>query len=302
MSAANAYLPFFRAHPEGIQNKPPLISSLQAVETMLFLIALGRLPAALMICGQAVESGIKAGLGISPVDRVNWKKLTTLAAQHVAPHLGSGITDDSLKDFRDVRNEFSHYGFSPDDDVRSAEQILETGLPYLEDIYLSFFKFDLADSLVHEHVDAYSIAKQAYAGGSFRQLGIAPSAFTVLTQSVRNRWQPTFTGQAEDQLLMSAREDSSIHDHIDDVKKSIEKELDFNTTQFDCPVCAGELGTVVAELDMEAIDSGKLSLLQAICVECGLHIRGGIPLLADLTFASQIREIEPRILSEFGVD
>ena len=80
----------------------------------LFLIGLSRYPAALMILGQAIESAIKAGLRIPERKYLSFFELTKRAEQAIKiPPEISG----SLEQFRKARNDFSHYGFSPKDDV-----------------------------------------------------------------------------------------------------------------------------------------------------------------------------------------
>ncbi len=46
--------------PASVMETPPLASALQSFENSIFLVGLGRFPAALTACGTAVESTVRA--------------------------------------------------------------------------------------------------------------------------------------------------------------------------------------------------------------------------------------------------
>ena len=66
---------FFRDTPMDLITHPPLASSLQHLETSFLLIAMGRYPHALVTCGSAIESVIKAAINASPDDRLDFREL-----------------------------------------------------------------------------------------------------------------------------------------------------------------------------------------------------------------------------------
>jgi len=122
---------FFRQRPLDLVNCPPLASSLQHLETSFLLIALGRYPHALVACGSAIESSIKAAIKASPDDRLDFRKLIDRANKQFPSF--TTIREDEIRDFRLKRNEIIHYGFSPKDNEKSAIFLLKTGYRLIEE-------------------------------------------------------------------------------------------------------------------------------------------------------------------------
>src|ERR1019366_4879138 len=126
-------LKFFRATPPDLLAYPPLASSLQTFETCLFLIGMHRYPSALVSCGTAWESVMKAKLAIPPEDRIMAAELLKKTrSRFVALNVFDG---DALRAFRDARNRVVHYGFSPKDDEECAVLLLKVGFPFLSLLY-----------------------------------------------------------------------------------------------------------------------------------------------------------------------
>ena len=72
---------FFRDKPADLMTRPPLASSLQHLETSFLLLSIGRYPHALVTCGSAIESAIKAAINAGPDDRLDFRKLVSKARQ-----------------------------------------------------------------------------------------------------------------------------------------------------------------------------------------------------------------------------
>lgn len=289
-------LPFFRFRPTGLSDRPPLCSSLQAVETTLFLIALRRFPAALITCAQAIESAIKAGLQIPPGKRLDFRALSQRAGEQIAV---ASETSNGLHKFREARNDFSHFGFTPKDDARAAKELLATGFPYLETLYKGFFSFDLQDSLLLEFGRQYGIAKSVFGDAHLGDTGKEPWAFISLGHVIRYVFHPTFISDVEYEILEESRTTMEIHDYMD--RKRHELENDLGTCWFfTCPIC-DETRSLGAELDDEALKAGRISLARIMCLSCGFGVPAGVPLLADRVCAEEISAEADELLRGFGI-
>jgi hypothetical protein len=285
-----------RRPPENLADHPPLASSLQAFETALWLISIGRFPAALMSCGQAIESAAKAGLGIDKDGRADWRVLTERVREQIGafPEL-----DPKLKDFRDTRNDFMHFGFSPHDDSRSARQMLEVGFPYLEFCYRGFFSFELEEAMIPEIGWHYRLAKSTFSEDSDGLTAREHMLFCVLGHQIRWSFQPTFLSEAEMSILEAARESMNILDHADKIRSRVEALLDPCWFLF-CPIC-GTPASLGVQLNSGLLDDRKLGVLQAYCMTCGLRIPVEVGVLADRLCRPEIQEQKDRIFEEFGV-
>jgi len=136
---------FFRSWPDPIESHAPLLSALQKVDTSFLMIAQYRFPHAFTTFGSAVESAIKAGL-LTPKRGNKWRQFGPLLdhAREKYP-LFTSIDGNRTKTFRETRNDFEHFGFSPEDDARSAQLLLETGFPLLDDWLAAAFDSPLLD-------------------------------------------------------------------------------------------------------------------------------------------------------------
>jgi hypothetical protein len=134
---------FFRRWPDGIEQHAPLLSALQKVDTSFLMISQYRFPHAFTTFTSALESALKAGLNTPREKRADFKKLLD-EANHLYPGFTS-VNSDSTKILRDTRNNFEHFGFSPDDDSESARLLLETGFQLLDDWLTQAFSMPLLD-------------------------------------------------------------------------------------------------------------------------------------------------------------
>lgn len=296
MTGEEPYLPFFRNRPSDLSANPPLCSSLQSLETVFYLVALGRYPAALVMLGQAIESAVKAGLRIPQDEYLGFNKLASRGAREITvPAEIAG----SLKQFRDARNDFSHYGFSPKDDGRSADEMMRTGFPYLEAIYRGFFGFDLQESLLWELGIQYGIAKSVFADANISGSGNELEALRVLGHQIRYTFHPSFISNVEYEILDEARSTTGIHDFIDN--KRHETEVAFDPCWFfNCPIC-GEIRCLGAQLEAAALNDSVIKLVRIICLSCGLSIPVGVPLLADRVCAKEVAADTKEIYEKFGI-
>jgi hypothetical protein len=141
MKATSPTFVFFRTSPDNLMSRPPLCSSLQNLESCFFLIALNRYPQALIACASAIESCLRAAFNIRPEEN---RKLVDLLkdAKNYSQKL-KNFSQVKLDNFRKTRNNFVHFGFSPDDDNKAARLLLDSGFIFLNLCYEEFFNFNL---------------------------------------------------------------------------------------------------------------------------------------------------------------
>lgn len=134
-------LHFFSRTPANLAELPPLASSLQSLESCFISIRFHRYPDALMHCVTAWESAIKAALKIPPGGEIRLDALIS-TARELNPALKT-FDAGLLAQCRQTRNRIVHYGYSPKDDEECARQLLRTGIPFLEKLYIALFDFYL---------------------------------------------------------------------------------------------------------------------------------------------------------------
>src|SRR5688572_22412072 len=102
------WLLLFRNKPTELMTHPPLASSLQSLESCLFLISLMRYPHALTACASAIEGALKARPGYVE-QRKTFQQLLSQVRQNSAEL--ALFTQAQLDDFRNLRNRIVHLGF-----------------------------------------------------------------------------------------------------------------------------------------------------------------------------------------------
>jgi hypothetical protein len=296
---------FFRATPTEMMKRPPLASSLQSFETCLLLIALGRFPSALASCAAAVESVIKAKLGIAPEDQVRmWELIEEV--RRVSPSLRL-FDKTKLEDFRETRNRVVHYGYTPKDDEVCAAQLLETGFPFLEKCYSELFGFDLMSKpsngrtvgLEPKVREQYRVCREVYRrarelrGISYRY------CFDSLAHYVRFVLKDVTMTVTERSLMEVDTERGVRFEHEESAKQRIGRAFKGPTHEFDCPICDGQ-STMIAALDEEALRGKRVSVRWCLCVSCEMLVSDGSPYLADELLRVGVA-VETKFLKEFGI-
>ncbi len=131
--------------PPAVMQAPPLASALQSFENSIFLVGLGRFPAALTACGTAVESAIRAVQGYKPLSPADGLWDTVEFAVQKKPKLR--VRD--LRQFVNARNDFTHSGFSPKDDERAVSLLFRVGYPFLSRCVYEFHGFSMRGSVIN---------------------------------------------------------------------------------------------------------------------------------------------------------
>lgn len=286
---------FFRTKPENMISFPPLASSLQSLESSFFLIALERYPHAHIACASAIESALKAGLKKSPKD---WGGLKQLTDQARSRGLRSSELEP-LKNFRDLRNEMMHHGFSPKDNVKTAASLLEDGFRYLAECYKEFFNFDLYDGLLVEFAAQLAVAEEVYSKAKeIPELDLT-YCFRAFGHLLRWSIKDSLMAHWEFQSALDADEWGGKFDACQELKDKLERRLD-PPAFLDCPIC-DEPESLVCQLDDDKLDDGEISVKQAQCVNCGLTVPLSCPYLADVLCRKQIEEKREEILQDYGI-
>lgn len=296
---------FFRYKPTGLITRPPLASSLQHLETSFLLVSMGRYPHALVTCGSAIESAIKAAINASPDDRLDFRKLINKARQ-LFP-LFTTLSEDEIRDFRLKRNEIIHFGFSPKDDEISAVFLLKTGYSLIEQCYEEFFQFplqgkgDVYGGLLPDLAHHLNVARKVYIKAKEEKGLDLTYCFISFAHAIRWGIQHWMMSDWQKDLLHSEEEGGWASWEFQHKQK---EELSWKTFDiswhFDCPVC-GDPDSFICELDDTQLDKGKVSLKRGACVNCGLVTPKNCPFLVDELCAEQFDEARPKILKEYGI-
>jgi hypothetical protein len=311
-------LHFFRATPPALLENPPLASSLQSLETALFLISLGRYPSALVSCVSAWESAIKARLRIPPED--DRAPIAKLLGQVRESFAGLKVYDRAkLDDLRQTRNRIVHYGFSPKDDGECGHLLVETGLPFLGALYRELFDFyldwrdvrpDASDfmqlnqqeaacvGLLPDLADQMQIIARMYELNRKREDFDVRFVFAAFAHYLRLRMRDSYASRADDTVAERAASLGIRYEAEAEEKERIAKRLGGETWEFDCPMCYGTR-SLVAGLNEEALNSNQVTLSWGVCVSCHLVMPADAYHLADLVLQAEVKEQAPAILADY---
>ena len=311
---------FFQTTPTDAEAHPPLISSLQSLETCFSLIALERYPHALLLCASAIESAIRAEFQLPAEDKTKfWKLLEDVRARSLNLRL---VSERNLEAFAKARNRIIHYGFSPEDDEECVRLLLQTGLPFLKKCYQELFDFYLDWRDVRPGVSNVSDLSENEAG----KVGLSPqtagqlhTAFEVYAKAKELRGLSlkyclsTFAQYIGFALRSRHRFSDAEHpiSYFGKFTRGIEREQMKEAVwclwqlplekcvECECPICDGRQ-TLVARLDERRIKNKVISVEAAVCIKCGMSIPKGRPFLADIFLRDQISARKEEILQIHG--
>jgi hypothetical protein len=299
-------LNFFRKKPKNWLNLPPLGSSLQNLETSFILVSLNRYPHALMSCCAAIESALKAFLVINPNERhLSLLKLKKRANVQVGTF---NVTDSSLDDFRIKRNAITHYGFSPQDNEKSAELLLDTGYIFIEECYEKFFDFSLAGKnqepggLIVDLAYHYNVAKKIREKSKNNRRHSAKNCFVSLSHYIRWVIKYSMLSESDSNFLSKSTEEYNqrIEDFQNELKEEYDHKIFSSTWHFDCPVCGND-ESFICELDENQLKNHQeIRLQRAYCVNCDFTVPKNCFYMADELCKEQIDQQKMKILSDYG--
>lgn len=301
---AKPKLIFFRDTPKDMITRPPLASSLQHLETSFLLIAIGRYPDALVTCGSAIESSIKAAINASPDDHLDFRRLIKEAEKQFPSF--TSISRGDIKNLREKRNEIIHYGFSPKDDDISAMFLLKTGYILIEQCYKSFFQFSLhgegdtsggLDTGIDHHL---RIARKVYKKAEKKRGLNLRYCFIGFAHTIRWGIQHWMMSDWQKDLLDSNEESAGTSWELQDKQKNELRDIFDVSWDFECPVC-GESDSFICEIDGNKLNNREVFLKRGACAHCNFVIPENCPFLADELCAEQLNQAKLRILDDYGI-
>lgn len=309
---------FFTQHPDDLVKKPPLASSMQTLETTFLLLALGRYPHALVSCASSIEAALLA-------DK-ECKKMATEMMKQKYPHSQSDrpgllylvnaakecsdilkkFDKNNLYDFRTTRNTYMHNGFSPRDDRKSTNLLIQVGIPFLERSYSVFHKFNLFDGLLQNYSELLKVALNVYKKTkSLQDTESYPGYyFHAFGHLINYGLKLNFSTAWEEEAL--EYEDGIMgikFEMIYKQKQELENlfcKADTVAWHFHCPVCHG-CETAVCELDTNRLDNREVFVKRMVCVNCNFVVREKEPFLAQALLGKQLERVKDKILKEFGI-
>ncbi len=288
---SNVNLLFFRAWPDTIESRAPLLSALQKIDTSFLMVSQHRFPDAFTTFVSALESALKAGLNTSTEKRADFKTLLD-AAHKMHPNFTS-IDSSQTRLLRDTRNTFEHFGFSPKDDSQSARLLLEIGVQLLDDWLSQAFALPLLDRSEkngcldwetgkHLRYSMRFFAKQA----KEHEANFTHSVYT-LGHSIRWRCRHSYMSDWESELAndWSAQADLSHH------KKEQLQRLWLDHWNFDCPVC-GEYEAFVCKLGdlCEDLQLEDIVIKEGLCVNCDFTLSPALSWMAQDLCSDQFED------------
>lgn len=158
---------FYAVDREDLKNEA-LASSLQSIETALILIAMDKWPTVITLLWEASEKLLKTIVGKKNADEQKERQENSaqkLINRYASAHRLPFTQKQRLEKFRDERNEISHHGYSPNDDIRIVKIVFEDAIPLLDDIFKVIFKksvFELIRSTIGQEwiADTYQTTSE----------------------------------------------------------------------------------------------------------------------------------------------
>lgn len=310
-------LHFFRATPQELVRNPPLASSLQSLETAFLLLSLERYPSALVACVSACESVIKAKLGIPQDDRISTSKILEKIrmSEPILMTFDYAKLDVLLK----TRNRVTHYGFSPHHDQDCGRLLIETGLPFLTALYQTLFGFHLhwrdvragltdftqltaqearTVGLIPDLSDQISIVNTMFELNRHSEGFDVLFCFKAFTHYLRFMLRESYASYT-DELIAERTLSNGMRFQIEqEEKNSISNQIGGETWEFDCPICHSPY-SIVAGLNTNMFDQGRVLLNWGVCVSCRLVMPKQAHHLADLVLSKELAQQQEAILAGY---
>ena len=299
---------FISNYPEVVNSTPPLASSIQHFEACLMLIGYQRYPNALISCVSAIESAFKAASIEEKYTKTTGRKPTndkesqaTLLqcldyAQKKFPQFAK-FTKSELFDFKEKRNQITHYGYSTKDDHESFVLLSTIGIKYLEQLYSSYFGFSLlgTNSKNGLMIEPFNILLRACLEcvSTSSKENISNDTISPLSFAVRQHF-----GRLESwRLIVEEENQESIWEAKEEVKKILLNKLE-PSFEFDCPICSSS-DSFIAKLDEGKLDSALVAINSGMCFEC--NFKSSNENILSKILSKEIVIKTPVILKEYGI-
>ena len=209
--------------------------------------------------------------------------------------------------FTKLRNDFTHFGYSPKDDNRAVSQLLGTGLPLLFALYADLFDLFLDARAIRP--DALSLASLTAAERD--KVGLIPEfgdevrhaldvfalvkdqpgfdltyCIHALAHHVGRSVTANFMSAAECDLAFGDRRFDRACDSEEKERQQLES-LFADSWRFDCPICQEGVSGFVGEIvDRPEVPHG-FSVRRGACPSCGFIIPASYTNLTDVVLANQ---------------
>jgi hypothetical protein len=291
---------FINNLPEDLMDHHPLAASLQTFETSLMLLSLCRIPAALVMCGSAIESVQKAILQTEESEDIKAGALFKM----VKGHYGKKRSDwDDLwipynKFFR-KRNGVIHFGYTPESTDDCARHLLGAGFPILSNLYEALFDIHLTKN-----------------SRSQKALFFVPNLATIWDATKRIYKAAIDNNEpyvAHTLLPLCKYISFFMHDDGDDgsnnygeysynKSRMLREKLESDFTyahEFKCPIC--EWDEFIVSLSHDGLDNEVIVIDEGSCAHCDFVVNYEQRLLLDILMEGQVKEKSAALLNGYGI-
>lgn len=281
---------------ELLRKNPPLASALQSLETCLLLVSLNRYPSALASCAMALESAWKAASKKGPEKNDNFAEILG----DINATLPKEAPSFDFKNFRILRNNIVHFGYTPKDDDLAAKLIFSIGLPAFF-LYIQShpeLHIDFISSLDPDLFDHLNVVIKINGGDATSKNISAVNSSLILRHWIKRSlinetmWQDDALNQHNLSGLIEFEVKEELRKMLHDGWELCE--------DFRCPVCDQE--QLVVQLDSAEIEKGLISATKGHCLNCDLNFQpGGNYLLNYFINRNLGVEEKEKILKNYGV-
>ena len=285
-----------------IQDKPPLLSAFQSLDTGFLLLAHGRHPQALANFATAIESAAKAHLQLNSEDKFNLAE--------ALPDLNFRIPKEralplkELKRFREKRNQITHYGYSSRDDEESVQLIFTVALPFIDAWIEHSMGFSLIDALQKDLAEKVRLAMELIKTQINNPI-TAVNAIRGVVKLIQYLTRESYMTWWEYEILeQDASKIGSGYELKSNMIFRYQQELYFGsaTAVITCPICDAIESLVVKLDDEQLVNNKQLVLLEAHCVDCELNLpENSKTLLQQLCNHQLTNDLRDIALKEFGI-
>jgi hypothetical protein len=287
--------------PDDLLDHHPLAASLQTFETSLMLLSLGRIPAALVMCGSAIESVQKAKLQTEESEDIKAGALFKL----VKGHYNKKREDwDELwtpyNNFFKARNSIIHYGYTPESADNCARQLLGAGYPILSNLYESLFNIHLIKRDETQKPLFYfpklekfwEDTNKIYKLATEKKEDYVAYALLPLIHYIRYLMHDDGDDGSNEYSLYQFEKTNRI-------KNILEKRYTY-AREFECPICG--MDTFVAGLSPEALEvNDVVAIEEGECALCDFGTNSKQKLVLDVIMEDELKKKSPAIRKDYGL-
>ncbi|CAN1494721.1 hypothetical protein MCEMIEM12_00298 [Burkholderiaceae bacterium] len=279
-----------------LRKNPPLASALQSLETCLLLVSLNRYPSALASCAMALESAWKAASKKGPEKNDNFAEILG----DINATLPKEAPSFDFKNFRILRNNIVHFGYTPKDDDLAAKLIFSIGLPafFLYTQSHPELHIDFISSLDPDLFDHLNVVIKINGGDAISKNISAVNSSLILRHWIKRSLinEPMWQDDALNQHNLSGLIEFEVKEEL---RKMLHDGWEL-CEDFRCPVCHQE--QLVVQLDSAEIEKGLISATKGHCLNCDLNFQpGGNYLLNYFINRNLGVEEKEKILKNYGV-